>query len=367
MTELGSNDAGSATPGGAGVPALVSANSLALAPFGEDDAGDADLSEREKAAIVLVALGPEASGALVEDLGEERLRRFIRTARRLSAVSPDKVDAVLGEFLARIAERSAVEGGPEETRRFLEGVLAAERASSLWAEVEAEEKSVWTRLAESPEDRLAKWLRGEHQQVAAIVLSRMTASKAASILEAFDQTAAKSIVRRMGRAHEVDPSVVDGIAAAIERDFLAEEAASRGKGDPAHMIANVMNHVSNDVRSEIIGYLATETPDLAETVKKVMFTFENIIERVNSRDVGLITKSVDEGTLLTALKLDIDESGGEVASYILDNISKRLAERIREDISLMEALDKKDGEAAQGVVVATIQELRDSGQIKLLV
>lgn len=326
----------------------------------------ASLSSAEKAAIVIVALGPESASSVLGALGPQRIRTFARALNDMPEVAAETVDAVLAEFLDLLEETKTISGGKEETRRFLSSVLEIDEVQQVMNDVENNRRSVWSALTEVDDERIATWLATEHPQVAAIAITKLTSAKAARVLERLDRATAQEIVLRMGAATSADAAIAARIGDVIEREFLPEARESQSKSSPANLIAAVMNHVETDTRDNLLGHMGEESPLLAKEVQNVMFTFENIVERVNPRDVSAIVKAMDETVLLKSLKSD-SEAAIQTADFIFDNISKRLAERLREDLAAMEAPKKKELEQAKTELVAVITDLRDRGDIKLLV
>lgn len=322
----------------------------------------AAIDKVDKATIVLVALGPEAAAGLLADAGEERITRFARSVAKMGETPPHVVDQVLAEFINRIRDESAVEGGRAEARRFLDQVLSGPDAERVMGELEIKRTSVWAEIAEIDDMRVAEWLKTEHSHVAAVALARLSSPKAARILELLPPDAARAIVLRMGAAASADPAAAERIGEAIRRDILPAVHAGRSRLSPADLIGAVMNHVSPSVRDKLLGAMSTSAPALSDAVRRIMFTFEHIPERVEPRDVIAVSKAIDEPTLLAALKADAAR-GPEVADFIFDNISKRLADRLREDLAALPQPSRKDGEAAQSAVVAAIVEMRDSGAL----
>lgn len=323
------------------------------------------LTLAEKAAIVIVALGPDSASSVLGDLGPQRIRSFARAMNDMPSVPAETVDAVLAEFLDLLEETKSISGGAEETRRFLSDVLELDEVQQIMTDLETNRRSVWSSLTEVDDARVAEFLETEHPQVAAIALTRLTSVKAARVLESLNPEVAREIVLRMGPATATDDSVAARIGEVIERDFLVSARESQNQANPANLIAAVMNHVPTETRENLLGHMSAEKPVLAKEVEKVMFTFDHITERVNPRDVSLLMKAMDETTLLRALKAGGD-AGPRTTDFFFDNISKRLAERLREDLDALEAPKKKEGEAARAEVVAVITDLRDRGDVKMI-
>ncbi len=323
------------------------------------------LSPAEKASIILVALGPTPAATLLRDVGARRVRRFARIVNQMREIPPAIVERTIAEFLNQLDATRPLSGGREELQRFLSEALSKEEVNQILSDVDSEGRSVWGALGDVENDRIAAWLKTEHPQVAAIALSKLSSMKAARILELFEEEAAQDIVLRMGQAVLADAAIVARIGKVIETEFLPRAALRKNRLEPQDLIAAVMNHVSDEVRHRLMDHLTSTSPELAQLVQKGMFTFDHICERVNPRDVAPIVKDVDEVVLMRAFK-----SGGgvaeEVKEFFLGNITKRLADRLREDLEAMQPVTRKDSDAAKAALVAAIVDKRDRGEIKMI-
>lgn len=365
MTEpLPIESAPGAEPMGTGLPALTKQTAIAR-PEAATPPVPSSLTPAEKASIILVALGPAPAATLLRDVGARRVRRFARIVNRMKEIPPAVVEKTIAEFLHHLDSTRPLSGGREELERFLSEALSKEDVNQILADVDGEGRSVWSALGEIENDRIAIWLKAEHPQVAAIALSKLTSTKAARILELFDVTAAEDIVVRMGQAASADPAVAARIGEVVGAEFLPNASARKSRSKPQDTIAAVMNHVSDQVRHRLMDHLIATSPELATSVQKVMFTFDHICSRVNPRDVALIVRDLDEATLMKALK----QSSGpvdEVREFLFGNITKRLADRLREDLAALPQVSRKDADAAKAALVALIVDKRDKGEIKMM-
>lgn len=323
------------------------------------------LTSQEKAAIILATLGPKKSAVLLRELDEERINTFAKTIRELKNIDPQTVDKVIDDFLVMLEAEEGVSGGRDETRKFLQEVLEPEKVNRIMENIESSSTVIWKALDEIDDDTVIEWLLNEHPQVAAIVLTKISSAKSARVLEKFEDTKAREIVFRMSKAAHAPEAVSVKISEVVAREILPIAQMQAESMNPAELIAAVMNHVSSDVREAILGGMATDAPMLERDVRKIMFTYEDIATRVAPRDVGAIVKGVDEATLLRAFKA-AEETSPETCEFILGNITKRLADRMREDVKDMDPVRKKDGETAQNEIVAAIVQMRDTGMINLI-
>lgn len=326
---------------------------------------DAHLSDVEKAAVILAALGPKVAATLLEGFDRSRIQRFAHAVNDMREISAATVDSIIGEFLTQLEKEAGIAGGGDETRRFLDEFMEKEQVNQLMEDVEARGRSVWTALNDVADTRILSWLKSEHPQVAAITLTKLTSAKTARLLEQLEPETAKRLILRMSQATSAPAEVTKRIGEIIKQEFLPAATDKTGRLDPPELIAAVMNHVSSGVRNHLMDHMETYTPALAETVRKFVFTYEDIPKRINGRDVSLIIKAVDESSLLVALK-STGEEAMATSEFILSNISSRLASRLRDDLNELPNPKPKEFEAAQAVIVAEIVNLRDRGVLKMI-
>ncbi|QPH53181.1 flagellar motor switch protein FliG [Pontivivens ytuae] len=327
--------------------------------------GGPQLTKPQKAAIVLAALGPERAAPFLKDMNEVHLHRFAVAISGLKRIPSETLREVSEEFIAGLGDAQDVAGGADAARRILEEVLDSAAVARIMDDVDgAMNRSIWDQLGLAPSAAVATFLQGEHPQTAAVVLSELRADKAAAVLEQLEPAFAQMVVLRLSRVPRLDPDVVSLVETVIVRDFLSAVQASMATRSPADLIAGLMNNVSGATRGRMLDHLDERKPELSAEVQRVMFTFADIVTRVEPRDIGTVVRNVDEDTLLTALKAGL-ETEEPSATFILENISRRLSERYVEDIKQMQEVKVKDGEQAQSAIIAEIQRLAKRGEMKL--
>ena len=323
------------------------------------------LTDVEKAAVILAALGPKIAATLLEGFDRSRIQRFAHAVNDMREINAATVDSTIAEFLAQLEKEAGIAGGGDETRRFLDEFMEKEQVNQLMEDVAAKGRSVWTALNDVADVRILSWLKSEHPQVAAITLTKLTSAKAARLLEQLEPETANRLILRMNQATSAPAEVTKRIGDIIKQEFLPTAKVKKGRMDPPEMIASVMNHVSSGVRNQLMEHMETNTPALAETVRKFVFTYEDIPKRISGRDVSQIIKAVDESSLLVAFK-STGEAATATSEFILSNISSRLANRLRDDLKELPNPKPKEFEAAQSAIVAEIVGLRDRGVLKMI-
>ncbi|MEM1274924.1 MAG: FliG C-terminal domain-containing protein [Pseudomonadota bacterium] len=340
---------------------LVRAGATQPSRVGTSAPSTSQLQPEDRAAIVLLTLGPETAAKFLTDVDESAMRRFAKAVNRMRLVPAPVVDAVIGEFIEQVRDQKTLRGGPEEIRRYLSEVLERDQVEQIVQEVEEKNRSVWTKLGEVEDAKIASLLKVEHPRVAAFTLTRLAATKAARVLENLEPELARAIVLRMSDIAAIDPEVVQRIGDVIGRDFLSTEQRSKHARKPVDIVAGVMNHIGNETREDLLGHMDERNPELARNVRRVMFTFNNIADRVRPKDVPNIVKGFDAQNLLIALK-----GGGPVFDFVMANISKRMAERFDEEIKELADISRKEIELARNEMTSFVQDMAKRGAIQLV-
>jgi flagellar motor switch protein FliG len=323
------------------------------------------MSLADKAAVIIAALGPDAAPHVLQGMGETTIRRFAQAMSGLWRISPELLDQTIEDFTQELGSNKQIRGGASEARRILRELLDDDSVSRIMDDVDlAGGRTLWEKLSNSTEQALAGFLRHEHPQTAAVVLSKMRSDKAARILERLDPEFAQIIVLRLARVPRLDSEVMALMTGVIEREFLSVMQREQATRRPADVIGSMMNNVSAGARTRLLEQLEQEKPKLARQVQKVMFTFSDISERVPVKDAGILLKGVDEHTMLVALKM-AESNAPRVIEFFLGNISRRLAQRLETELKGFPMPTVRDGESAQTEVVNVCRELAKSGDLQL--
>jgi flagellar motor switch protein FliG len=275
------------------------------------------------------------------------------------------LDHVVGEFVRELGADNVIKGGISETRKILANLLDKDSVSRIMDDVDAGGRTLWERLSNCSDQALAGFLRHEHPQTATVVLSKMRSDKAARILERLEPEFAQIIVLRLARVPRLDAEVVAIVKEVINRDFLSVMQREQATRRPADVIGAMMSNVSTSNRARLLKHLETEQPNLARQVQKVMFTYTDLVDRLDPKDVGTLLKGVEEPVLMRAMKM-AQSNAPKVNSFFIDNVPKRMAQRLFGEVQQLGDVKPKDGEAAQAEVVRVARELAASGEITLV-
>lgn len=326
-----------------------------------------NLTQPQKAAIIIGALGPDAASPILEKFDEAILRTFATAMSQLRNVKPDTVEAAVKHFVHEISlmDRS-VRGGMGGVRDLLQPILNNASLQRIIDHVDMPSvHNVWEKLAMVDDQALSEFLRREHPQTAAVVLSKLSSEHAARVLSLCDSERARDIVMGITKASSLDANVVEAIGSSVSNDFLARQRGDAKGQKPAERVGGIMNYVSGEIRKFVLDHLEEKTPEFADEVKRKMFTFEDIPVRVERRDIAAVVRIINQEDLLKALA-GAAENAPETKDFILSGISSRVAEQIREDLTDLGKVKKREAEEAQSEVIKAIRQLESQGDLKLI-
>ena len=322
------------------------------------------ISRQKKAAIIVRLLLSEGAELSLTDLPENMQQDLTMQMGSMRSVTRETVTTVVEEFINELESIGlSFSGGLEGALNALNGSIDPQLAERLRREGGVKRTGdPWERIMGLEVDRLLPLLERESTEVAAVMLSKMSVSKAAELLGMLPGPQARRIAYAMSLTSAVTPSAVQriGQALASQLDNVPPQAFDDG---PVERVGAILNFSRAATREDVLEGLEEEDREFAIQVRKAIFTFANIPARIDPRDVPKITRGVDQAVLVTALAAA--ESGGlkDSSEFILQNISKRMAESLREEMKELGQVKDSDGEEAMSAVVAEIRELEAAGEV----
>ncbi len=319
------------------------------------------LTGREKAAVLLMALGPEAAAEVTKDLQPDDLEAISLEIARLDGVSASLAEAVLEEWSE--TQRAAVSlaaGGVGYAREILVRALGPDRAAAVLARIEAQiqDSSGLYDLRRVDPQQLGSVLRAEHPQTIALVLAHLDTTQTAAVLRDMDPTVGADVIHRMARMDKVMPEVLEVIRTSVGgTSELSLSQELRAAGGPAP-VAQVMNLLAGTLEKDLMQRLSERDGELAEEIKNLMFVFEDVI-KLDDRALQRLMREVDSKTLAVALKT----ASEELKERIMGTMSQRARSALQEEMEFLGPQRLSDVEAAQAEIVHRTRELEESGEI----
>lgn len=343
---------------------------LALPPLPDVNIGlpaafiSPSLTRQQKAAIIVRLLKSDGGELSLIDLSEEMQQDLTMQMGAMRSVTHETVAFVVDEFIAELESIGlSFMGGLEGALNTLDGSIDPQMAERLRREAGVKRTGdPWERIMGLEADRLLPVLQEESVEVAAVALSKLNVSKAAELLGMLPGERARRITYAVSQTSGVTPDAVQriGQSLAIQLDNVPVQVFDDG---PIERVGAILNSSPAATRDDVLAGLEEDDKTFAKQVRKAIFTFANIPARIDPRDVPKITRGVDQAVLVTALAAATADGFEESTEFILANISKRMAEGIREEMTELGKVKEADGEEAMSAVVAEIRELEAAGEV----
>ena len=326
------------------------------------------LGKRAKAAVIVRLLLNEGADIPLETLPEDLQAALTQQMGNMGLVDRDTLAAVATEFADELDGLGLTfPEGIAGALNALDGRISTQTAARLRKEAGVRQiGDPWTRLRAEPVKELVRLAEQESIEVAAVLLSKLDTGKAAELLGQLPGPLARRITYAVSQTGQVTPDAVDRIGLALAAQLSAKPVPAFDTG-PVERVGEILNYSTSSTRDDVLTGLDETDADFAREVRKYLFTFSHIPERVDGRDASKITRAVDESVLVCALAYAAQsEDTADAAAFLLANMSSRLADSLREMVDAAGKPTRKDGEAALTAMVIAARDLAESGEITLL-
>ena len=322
--------------------------------------GEREMDGVEKAATLLITLGPEKSAKIFKHLKEEEIEQLTLEIANTSSVSPQTKEKVLSEFYEIcLAQQYIAEGGIGYAKELLEKALGEEKAKDVIGKLTASlQVRPFEFIRKTDPSQLLNFIQDEHPQTIALILSYLPASQASMVVSSLPPEKQADVARRIAQMDRTSPDVIKQVEKVLERKLSSLVNQDYTIVGGVDAIVSILNSVDRGTEKHIMETLEVEEPELADEIRKKMFVFEDILS-LDDRAIQRVLRDVDNSDLALALKGATEE----VQNVILNNLSKRLAVMKKEDMEYMGPVRMKDVEEAQQKIVNIIRKLEDSAEI----
>ncbi|QDC11574.1 flagellar motor switch protein FliG [Oceanicola sp. D3] len=324
------------------------------------------LTRREKAAVIVRLLVNGGAKLPLAEWPDGMQTELTRAMGKLRMIDRDTLAEVIEEFEAELDRVGlCFPGAMEGALGLLDGHISPITSARLRREAGVAAKGdPWERISGLDAEKLLPVLEEESVEVGAVMLAKLPTGRAAELLGKLPGDKARRITHAMSRTGRVGPETVARIGLTLAAQFDAQPVMAFD-GGPVERVAAVLNFSPSATRDDVLKGLEEEDSEFADQVKKAIFTFVNIADRLAARDVPKITRGIEQAVLVTALAAASGEAERS-RDHILENISKRMAEGLREEMAELGKVKEKDGEEAMTAVVAEIRRLEADGELILV-
>jgi len=318
------------------------------------------LTNRQKVAILLVALGPASAASVFQQLSSDEVENLTLDISRTGKVSPETKAEVIEEFHNLcLAQEYIAEGGVDAAKQVLQAAFGADEAQAIIGRVlQAMQVMPFDFIKRADASQVITFIQNEHPQTIALILAYLPASQAANIISGLPHELRAEVARRIAILDKTPPEVIREVERVLERKLSAVVATDFSQAGGVRSLVEVLNWVDRSTEKTILESLSENNPEIAEEVKKLMFVFEDITS-LDDRAIQQVLKEVDTKELGLALK----GVGDNVQARLFKNMSERAAAMLKEDMEFMGPVRLKAVEEAQQRIVNVIRKLEEAGEI----
>ena len=317
----------------------------------------------KKAALLLLALGEEGAAEIIKNLEDSEIQQVGYYMARFTDVSPEELDMVLEEYYNHQSGgggMSLINASGDFVKNTLSKALGGERAKELVDNLsENVDGSALDSLKWLDPRAIANFITHEHPQTIALILAHLEdPEQTAVVLKELPENLQADVVYRMAILEGIQPGVVSEIDEVLSREMQAAGAMGTAKVGGIEAVAEMLNSLDKSTETRILATIEESNPDLAEQIRELMFTFEDMV-LIDSRGMQLILKEVDQQDLVLALKTASDS----IKELIFSSMSQRASEMLREDLEVLGPVKVADVERAQQNLVKVSRRLEEEGKV----
>ena len=317
-----------------------------------------------KAAMLLIVLGEQTSAELVQQLTEDEVQRVSREVAKITAISAEQAETVLEEFhQIAVAGDYVARGGMDYARKLLLRAFEPDHAKRLLDRLTkalGADATSFDAIQKADPQQLAKFIHNEHPQTIALVLSHLNYSQAAALLTSLPSTLRADVAQRMASLDQISPDIIIKIAGVIGQKLKALGEFSRESYGGVRAVAEMLNRLDSASSREILDHIDQGDTNLAETIRHLMFVFEDLL-LIDPLGLKEVLAKVDRKVLTIALK----GTSEQLRNHILSCMSQRGADMLREDMESLGPVKIKEVESAQQSIIAVVRQLESEGVLSL--
>ena len=319
-----------------------------------------ELTQTEKAALTLLSLGKDLASAVLTHLQEQEVKRISRAFMSVSEVDRETQLTIVREFrnMMRAGETMLVDGR-EFAKDVISGAFGEQAGEGLLEYITGSRKEPISQIIQDvPAKILNAFIAAEHPQTVAFLMTKMNPDQAATVLQTMNEEAQTDILIRVANLNNVKADVIDEV-----REVLRSQLRGSGLNEEEEVggpksAADILNFVERNNEERIITEIEEMYPDLAEQIRNLMFTFEDV-KKIDDKGIQTVLKEVPRDQLVMALKT----ASPELKELLFRNVSQRAAAMINDDLSAMGPVKLKDVEKAQQGIVDIVRRLEAEGKI----
>jgi len=321
-----------------------------------------NLSGPEKAAVFLLTLGEEFTAQVFQRLDEDEIKAVGREMSKIDHVDKEDIKALLSEFSSGEGGEEIYLSGDDMLETALKHALSSDKANAILDEIRSDWRLTLFQQARKLDPKaLVNFLRNEHPQTIALVLSVLEPTQSAAILAELKEGVQIEVIMRMAELDKVSPEILVEIDRVLQEELISVESMEGQRLGGVETVAELLNKTNRALEDAILEGIGEQREDLAEEIRRLMFVFEDLL---NIDDHGIM--SILKQVSTEELKLALRTASEELKDKIFKNMSSRAVEILKEDMEIMGPVRVKDVEGAQQAIIKVAKRLEQEGKIRWL-
>ncbi|WP_062048709.1 flagellar motor switch protein FliG [Bacillus sp. JCM 19034] len=318
------------------------------------------ITGKQKAAILLISLGPDVSAQVYKHLSEEEIEKLTLEIANVRKVDSELKEEILEQFHSLVlAQDYIAQGGIGYAKSILEKALGEDNAMDIINRLTSTlQVRPFDFARKADASQILNFIQNEHPQTIALILSYLESEQAGQILSALPQEVQADVAKRIAVMDSTSPEIINQVEAILEQKLSSTVTQDYTEAGGIESVVEVLNSVDRSTERTILDALEIQDPELAEEIKKRMFVFEDIVT-LDNRSIQRVIRDVENEDLQLSLKVASDE----VKEIIFSNMSQRMAEAFKDEMEFMGPVRLKDVEEAQSRIVSVIRSLEEAGEI----
>jgi flagellar motor switch protein FliG len=317
------------------------------------------LSGVRKAAILTLMVGENTAAAMFQHLNEDEIEAVAREVAVVGQISPETSSATLEEFHTMWkASEYVTRGGVDYAQKLLIKTLGPDMARRVLDRVvkSFESTVAFSNLERADPQQLSKFVLSEHPQTIALLLAHLKPAQAAQLANSLPDELRVEVITRMATLDEISPDVMTRVSSVIEARLKALGTQASESMGGVRVVAELLNRLDRGVSTAVLSTIENESPDLAVSIRNLMFVFDDLLH-VDDNAVREIIQRADKKTLTLALK----GASEDIRARFIQNMSKRAAQMIKEEMDVLGAVRLREVERAQQDIVGIARKLEEEG------
>ncbi len=315
----------------------------------------------QRAAALLLILGREHGAPIWEALSTDEVKELSAAMSQLGRLPASLADHLLVRFSGEVASMASLHGSFETTERLLGDLLPGDRVREVMEDIRGPSgRTMWDKLSNVGEALLAGYLKSEHPQTVAVILTKLRPDHAARVLGELPRDFAVEVITRMLRMDTVQKEVIQDVERTLKTEFMSNLARTQRR-DPHESMAELFNAMDRTTEEAMLGALEAVVPDAAERIRALMFTFEDLTKLLPPA-IAAVVKAADKKVMALALK----GANEEERAVFLAGMTERAGSLLKEDIASMGPVRARDCEDAQSTLVRLAKTMAERGEIMLV-